>query len=73
MSISGDVQYMGDIMSKSGCSVHLGFQEKLKGFINLLPHMHLDIPRCTEHPLMYSWYPSNVLNTSRCTEHPPMY
>ena len=23
------------------------FQQKLKGFMNLLPHMHHDIPRCT--------------------------
>ena len=30
--------------------------------------------RCTEHPPMYSWYPSDVLNTPRCTHDiPPMY
>ena len=59
-----------------------------------IPHTYHDIPRCTEHPgcthdipPMYSWYPSDVLNTPdvlmispdvlmvsrRCTEHPPMY
>ena len=27
-----------------GCSVHWGFQYKLKGFITLLPHMHQDLP-----------------------------
>ena len=42
------------------------------------PHMYHDIPRCTEHPPMHSWYPSDVLNipdvlmvSLRCTEHVP--
>ena len=34
------------------------------GAVNLLSHMHQDIPRSTEHPLMYSWYPLDVLMIS---------
>ena len=36
------------------------------------PQCTHDIPRCTEHPLMY-WTSPDVLNIPRCTEHPPMY
>ena len=66
MSTLGDVQYIGGYHDACGgismnTSVHWGFQYKLKGFITLLLHMHHDIPqcthgipRCTEHPLMYS-------------------
>ena len=59
---SGDVQYIRDAHERyneyiGGCSVHWGFQYKLKGFITLLPHMHHNISQCTKHPLMYSWYP----------------
>ena len=57
-----------------GCSVHQGFQYKLKDFCHLAPHMHHGIPP------MYSWYPRDVLmvslrctpdvlNIPRCTEH----
>ena len=44
--------HAGDIMIRveeyheynGGCSVHRGFQYKSKAFINLLPHISLDIP-----------------------------
>ena len=77
------MMHVGDIMIHvgghrkytRGCSVHQGFQYKSKAFINLLPHMNRDVL-----PL-YSWYPSNVLNTPQCTHDishmnhdiPPMY
>ena len=76
MSTSGDVQYIRvDIMSTSGDVQYIGvFNRNWKDFINLLPHMHHAIPRCTEHPTMYSWYPPDVLMVSpKCTEHLPMY
>ena len=68
MSTLRNVQYKGDIMMHvegyheyiGGCSAHRGFQYKSKAFMNLLPHMNNDIPRCTEHPLM----PQDI---------PPMY
>ena len=68
MSTSGNVQYiggdimttLGDIMSTSGdVQYNRGFQ---KVFTNLLPHMHHDIPPCTEHPPPPPPPP-------RCTEH----
>ena len=37
-----------------GCSVQRGFQWKLRGFYQLAPHMHHDIPLCAEHPPMYN-------------------
>ena len=65
-STSGDVQYIGV------------FTRNWKVFTNLLPYMHHDIPRCTEHPPvyswcppMYSWYPPNVLNIPWCTHDIP--
>ena len=61
-STLGDAQYLGV------------FNRNWQVFTNLLPHIHHDIPWCTEHPLMYSWYPPDVLMASpRCTERPPMY
>ena len=54
-----------------GCSIHRGFQHKSKAFINLLPHMNHDIPRCTEHLPMCSRYPPCTgMVAPRCTEHP---
>ena len=62
----------GDIMSTSGDVQYIGvFSRNWKDFIKLLPHMyHYILPmywtspdvlmislRCTEHRLMYSWYP----------------
>ena len=76
ISTSGDVQYIGvDIMSTSGDVQYIRvFNRNWMDFINLLPHMHHDIPRCAEHPPMYSWYPliyswcpPNVKNIPRCT------
>ena len=83
MSTSGGVQYIegipwvhqGDIMSTSGCSVHWGFQYKLKGFCHRTP------PHASWYPPLYSWYPPDVLMVSpdvpmvspRWTEHLPMY
>ena len=59
-----------------GCPVRRSFQCKSKVFINLLPHMNHDIPRCTQDiPPTYSWYPQDLLNTPdvlnipRCTEY----
>ena len=72
----GDVQYIGV------------FNINSKVFINLLPHMHHDVPWCTEYPPVYSWYPPQCTHgipwcthdipqctyvILRCTEHPPMY
>ena len=49
--IGGYHDYIGRYHEHIGvCSVHRGFQ---KVFTNLLPHMHHDIPRCTEYPLMH--------------------
>ena len=60
----GDVQYIGV------------FNSNWKVFTRLLPHIHLDIPRCTETPRcthhippLYSWYTPDVLNIPQCTEH----
>ena len=70
------MMHVGDIMNISGgCSVHRGFQYKLKGLYHLAP------PDASWYPPMYSWYPptywtsSNVLMISpRCTHGiPPMY
>ena len=66
MSTSGDIMITsgGYHEYTGGCSVHRGFQYKSKAFVNFLPHMNHDIPRCTHGiPLMYSWYPPRVLNT----------
>ena len=50
------MMHVGDIMIDScgeyheyigGCSVHRDFQYTSKSFINLLPHMNHDMPRCT--------------------------
>ena len=62
-----------------GCSIHSGFQYKLKGFYQLAPHMHYDIPLMYSryppmylwYPTMYLWYPPDVLNISQCTHDIP--
>ena len=72
-STSGDIMmHVGDTMSTSGDVQYIGvFKINWKAFINLLPHIHHDIPRCTydiprcthgiplctQHSPMYSWYP----------------
>ena len=39
--------------------------------IMISPRCSYGIPQCTEHPLMYSWYPPDILMASpRRTEHP---
>ena len=45
MHVGGYHEYIG------GCSVRHDFQYKLEDFATLLPHIHHDIPRCTEHTL----------------------
>ena len=83
MNTSGDIQYVegyhkyirgiswvhkGDIMSTLGDVQYIGvFNRNQKVFTNFLPHVYHDIPRCTEHSPMYSWYPPDVLMVS------PMY
>ena len=82
MSTSGDVQYMwGDIMIHVGgyhdtCGgdimIHVGEQlDKILSISIENPDV-LNIPWCTHDiPLMYSWYPPDVLMVSTwCTEHP---
>ena len=71
---------LGDFSTLRDVQYNGVFNRNWKVFTNLLPHMHHDIPRCTEHPSMYSWYPPDVLNIPgcthdmpRCTEHSPMY
>ena len=44
-----------------GCSVHQGFQNKSKAFINLLPYMN------------HRYHPDVFMVSLQCTEHPPMY
>ena len=78
-----------------GCSVHqrdimTHVGEQLDKILSIsiensdvlnIPWCTHDIPQCTEHPPMYSWYPPDVLMVSlQCTEHPrcthgipPMY
>ena len=65
-TLEGYHEYIGgDIMSTSrgyheyigGCSVHRGFQYISKAFINLLPHMNHDIPRCTHGIAPMYWTP----------------
>ena len=85
--------HWGDIMSTLGNVQYIRvFNRNWKDFIKLLPHMYHDIPWmywtfpdvlmispwCTEHPLMYSWYPPtfimispDVLNIPRCTHDIP--
>ena len=54
MHVADTMSTSGDTMGTSGgyheyiggFSVHRGFQKKLKGFTNLLPHMHHDSPHC---------------------------
>ena len=68
-------EYIGDIMSTSADGQYIGdvqyigvFNRNWKGFIKLLPNMYNDIT------LMYSLYPSNVLNIPQCTHDiPAMY
>ena len=63
--IGGYHEYIGDFMSAlwgyhdacggyheyiEGCSVHWGFQYKLKGFCHLAPHVQHDIPQCSKQP-----------------------
>ena len=64
-----------------GCSVHQGMFSTSGVSIEIerilsscSPTCIMISPRCTEHPLMYSWCPLDVLMVSlRCTEHLPMY
>ena len=55
MSTSGDTTSTSGRYDEyiRGCSVHGGYHYKSKAFMNLLPHMNHDIPRCTEHRPMY--------------------
>ena len=39
------------------CSVHRVFHTNSIVFPMTFPHIYHSIPRCTEHPLVYSWYP----------------
>ena len=78
--IGGYHEYIG------GCSVHrrdimIHVEEQLDKILSISIENSdvLNIPRCTEHPPMYSWYPPDVLMISPdvlmvspwCTEHPP--
>ena len=56
--VGGYHEYLG------GCSIHWCFQYKSKDFINLLSRMN-------HVPPMYSWYPSDVVNTPQCTHNIP--
>ena len=74
MSTSGGYhEYIG------GCSVHrrdimIHVGEQLDKILSISVENSdvLNIPRCTEHPLMYSRYPPNVLNIHRCTHGIPL-
>ena len=80
--IGGYHEYIG------GCSVHrrdimIHVREQLDKILSISTENSkvLNIPRCTDHQPMYSWYPSNVLMISpdvlmvslRYTEHPLIY
>ena len=64
-----DCFYFGDKMW-----LCFNFVQKIVPAIRTVILKNMISPRCTEHPLMYSWYPLDVLMVFlRCTEHPPMY
>ena len=75
MSTSEDVQYIGGyheyIGGYRGMFSTLGFSIEIERFLQTCsPTWHHDIPWCTEHSSMYSWYPltcimisPDVLNT----------
>ena len=64
----GDIMmYVGDIMNTLGDVQFIRvFNINWNSFV---PHMHHDIPRCSEHPPVYSWYPDVLMVSPRCTEH----
>ena len=75
-------EYIGGIswVHRGMFSTSEGYHDKCGGALDKILSISvensdvLNIPRCTEHPPMYSWYPPDVLMVSpRCTEHPPMY
>ena len=89
-TLGGIMMHVGDTMSTSGgyheyiggCSVHWrmfstsGFSIEIERFLQTCsPTCIMISSRCTHGiPLMYSWYPPDVLMISpRCTEHPTMY
>ena len=81
MSISGDVQYIGGIMMHVGLQVDKILSISIENLdalmispnvLNILRCNH-DIRRCTHDiPLMYSSYPSDVLNIPRCNHDVPL-
>ena len=94
MSTSGDVQYIGfsieierllSTFSPTCIMISLRCTHDIPPMYwtsldVLMVHMHHDIPQCSEHPLMYSWYPPHASWYHRCTERPrcthdipPMY
>ena len=62
MSTPGDVQYTG---VSPGVSIQIQLFSRWPSptFIMISPwYTHLIFPQCTEHPPVYSWYPSGLLH-----------
>ena len=72
MHVGDIMMHMGDIMMHVGEQVGKNLSISIENPDVLNIPQCTEIPRCPEHPPMYTWYPANVLNTPRCTHDIPL-